>query len=242
MSKFHPLRLSIGILILVISLFLLAGSVWPTNRMQQQITSSFEPSLGAAPDVGSAGLQETRLLTIEWPRAVRVGDSDLVRLRFEVDPVGRLTPAPESGGSSIQDEVIGIPDLYDTHNVVVEVRLDLAGMQVAPQATITEPIRRGQALVFYWSISPVQPGTYRGTLWVYLNMVPKGGGDIDRRALVAYRMEIEARSVLGLPASIARWGGAAGTLLGMILSMPFIQDILRRAAIRLGLSKKHLSQ
>jgi hypothetical protein len=222
MKKKYPLRLWFGIFLLFLSLLLLTGSVWPVKRVQHVITSTLANSLATSSETEAAGSTETRLLTIEWPRQVRVGDSDLVRLSFSVDPEGQLRD-PNSG------QIIEIPNLYDSHNIVLEVRLDIAGLQVAPQATISEPLRAGQSLNFYWSISPVQAGTYRGNLWVYLNIVPKGGGEIDRRALVAYRMEIEGRSVLGLPASAARWGGAAGTVLGLVFSLPFLEDMLRRS-------------
>jgi hypothetical protein len=222
MKKIYPLRLWFGILLLFFSLLLLSSSVWPLERVQHVIPSTLANSLAASPETEAPGSTETRLLTIEWPRRVRVGDSDMVQLSFSVDPDGQLRD-PNSG------QIIEIPNLYDTHNLVLEVRLDIAGLQVAPQATISEPLRAGQSLIFYWSISPIQAGTYRGNLWVYLNIVPKGGGEIDRRALVAYRMEIEGRSVLGLPASTARWGGAAGTALGLVFSLPFLEEMLRRS-------------
>jgi hypothetical protein len=216
MSKSRRIRIWIGFILLALALLILTWSFWPTARMQQQITSSFGDSLSGLPGAESAGLIETRLLTIDSPRSVRVGDSDLVRMTFAVAP-----------GSDDQNTYT-IPNLYDTHNLVLEARLDVAGMQVAPGAGISEPMRRGQTITFYWSISPIQAGHYRGNLWVYLNIVPKLGGEIDRRALVAHRMDIQGLSVFGLPADIARWGGAAAGLLGLVFSIPFLEDILKR--------------
>jgi hypothetical protein len=68
---------------------------------------------------------------------------------------------------------------------------------------------------------------------VYLNLAPKGGGELERVALVAHRLEIEGRSVLGLPAWLARWGAAIGAVLGFLFSMPFFEDILRKVWQRL---------
>jgi hypothetical protein len=215
MSKSHRIRIWIGFILLAIAVLILIWSFWPTARFEQQITSSFGGSLAGLPGAESAGFMETRLLTIDSPRSVRVGDSDLIKMTFAV--------APE-----VNQESYTIPDLYDTHNLVLEARLDLAGMQVAPGAAISEPLRRGQTITFFWSISPIQAGHYRGNLWVYLNLVPKGGGEIDRRALVAHRMDIQGLSILGLPAGIARWGGAAAALLGLVFSIPFLEDILKR--------------
>ncbi|HSV86715.1 MAG TPA: hypothetical protein VLH85_09065, partial [Levilinea sp.] len=41
------------------------------------------------------------------------------------------------------------------------------------------------------------------------------------------------RSVLGLPAWMARWSGAVGAVLGLLFSMPFFEDILRMVWQRL---------
>ncbi|MEN4041794.1 MAG: hypothetical protein ROW39_05575 [Anaerolineaceae bacterium] len=233
MDKIRPIRRLCGYLLLAASLALLAATFWPAGRQRQQVSSDFAGALEQAPGIENPQIAETRLLTIEWPQAIRKGDADLVRLSFEVDPEGRITPQVETGGTRDDDELIDIPDLYDTHNLVLEARLDLAGMQVAPHTSISEPLRRGQALTFYWSISPSQPGIYRGTLWVYLNLAPKGGGELERVALVAHRLEIEGRSVLGLPAWLARWGAAIGAVLGFLFSMPFFEDILRKVWQRL---------
>jgi hypothetical protein len=228
MKKISPLHF-LGLMILLLSLIFLAAAYWPVQREQQVIISTIGNSLISAPETEDVEWPETRLLTIEWPRAVRVGDAELIQLTFKLDPTVGVPSEPETDASQNDDQIIVVPDLYRSHNLVLESRLDMAGMQVSPQAAISETLRPGQDLDFYWSISPTQVGTIRGNLWVYLNIVPKGGGEIDRRALVAYRMEIEARSVLGFPANIARWGGAAGTLLGLAFSAPFLEDILRRS-------------
>ncbi|HSV85879.1 MAG TPA: hypothetical protein VLH85_04850, partial [Levilinea sp.] len=188
MGKYRTIRRFFGYLLLATSLVLLAVALWPAARRQQQISSNFSGALVAVAGIESAQVTETRLLTIEYPHSLRVGDADLVHLSFEVDQEGRIPPTPQTGGTPLDDEIIEVTDLYDTHNLVLEARLDLAGMQIAPQASISEPLRRGQALTFYWSISPSQPGTYRGNLWVYLNLVPKGGGELERIALVANRL------------------------------------------------------
>jgi hypothetical protein len=234
MKKIHPLRIWFGLFILFLSLALLAVSLWPVARGKHILINTLVDSQGTAPSAEAGVSMETRRLTIQWPRFVRVGDADLVHLTFAVDQDGNLTPVVGAGTGSIGEQSIEIPSLYESHNLVLEVRLDMAGLQVAPQATISEPVRPGQALNFSWSISPVQAGNYRGNLWVYLNIVPKGGGDIDRRALVAYRMDIEARSVLGLPANIARWGGAVGSVLGLVFSLPFLDEFLRKIMRRIG--------
>jgi hypothetical protein len=234
MKNIHPLRMWIGICILFLSLALLTVSLWPVARAKHVLTNTLIDSPSTAPSAEASGSAEIRRLTIQWPKMVRVGDADLVHLTYAVDQNGNLSPVAGAGKSPIGEQIIEIPYLYESNNLVLEVRLDMAGLQVTPQATISEPLRPGQTLSFSWSISPVQASVYRGNLWVYLNIVPKGGGDIDRRALVAYRMEIEARSILGLPVNVARWGGAAGSVLGLVLCLPFLEEFLRKTSNRTG--------
>jgi hypothetical protein len=86
---------------------------------------------------------------------------------------------------------------------------------------------RGQPLTFYWSIRPQDIGILRGTLWIFLVMVPKDGGADQRQPLLALPVDIEAISVLGVPANVARWIGVIGASLSAVLGFPFLEKILQ---------------
>jgi hypothetical protein len=175
-----------------------------------------------------ATLQERRLAVLEWPSSIHVGDSDVLTLTLLVDQAGRLTPTAQIGSHKVTGAAIFIPDLYDTYNLVAAARLDLAGVQVSPQGMVSQPMRPGQNIFFSWSISPNQLGQYRGTLWLYLNLVPKNGGDADQLTLLAPQIQIESVSVLGLPGPVARWSGVAGTGLSFVFGFPFIELLLKK--------------
>ncbi len=175
-----------------------------------------------------ASLQERRLAVLEWPASIHVGDSDVLTLTLLVDQVGRITPTAQIGGHQVTGAAVFIPDLYDTYNLVAAARLDLAGVQVAPQGMVSQPMRPGQNIFFSWSISPSQLGQYRGTLWLYLNLVPKNGGNADQLTLLAPEIQIESVSVLGLPGPVARWSGVAGTSLSFVFGFPFIESLLKK--------------
>jgi hypothetical protein len=85
----------------------------------------------ATPEAAQPAILEARRLTLEWPPRLRTGDSDLVRLTLEVDELGGITPTAEFEDHETVGETVYIPDVYDTHNVLAEARLDLAGMSVA---------------------------------------------------------------------------------------------------------------
>lgn len=172
-------------------------------------------------------LPERRFLTLEFPPKIRVGDSDIIRLTLEVDDQGNIVPTAEIEGNVVTGEVIEIPNLYETHHVIVEARFDIAGLEVRPTEVISEPISQGQTAVFYWSVRPQDVGVYRGTIWLYMRFVDKSSGEESQKTVSAQTVEIEAVNFLGLSANLARSTGMVGSIVGTILGLPFFEDILK---------------
>ena len=158
---------------------------------------------------------------------MRAGDSDIIRLTLEVDDQGNVVPTAEVEGNVVTGEVIEIPNLYETHQIVAEARFDIAGLEVRPTELISEPISQGQTAVFYWSVRPAEVGVYRGTIWLYLRFVDKSSGEESQKTVSAQTVEIEAVNFLGLPANLARSTGVVGSIVGTILGFPFLEDIVR---------------
>lgn len=179
------------------------------------------------PSALQPAIPETRRLVLEYPPHIRLGDSEIIRLTLEMDNQGNLTPTAIVEGNVTKGESVLIPNLYKTHNVIAEARLDLAGVEVRPAETISEPLLPGQSVTFYWSVRPHETGHYSGTVWLHLRFLPKAGGQESRKTISAQLIEIEATSFLGLPASVARTTGTIGSLLGSILSFPFLEQIIR---------------
>jgi len=177
-------------------------------------------------------IQEARHLSLEWPPTIRVGDSDVIRLTLEVDAQGRLTPTAQIEGHETHGETVFIPNLYDTHNVLAEARMDMAGVQVTPDGDVSEPLLPGQSVTFFWSVRPQDVGTYRGTIWVHLRFIPHDGGPESRRPLTAQLVEIQAVDFLGLGGIAARLVGGLGTLVGSVLGLdnliPWVWKRLRK--------------
>ncbi|CAG0961480.1 hypothetical protein ANAEL_00654 [Anaerolineales bacterium] len=197
----------------------------PSGIQPTQTTS--QPSQPAESTVPPA-IPETRRLTLEFPSKMRAGvESDVVRLTLEVDALGNITPTAQIEGNVVVGETIEIPDLYETHNVTAEARLDLAGMEVQPFESIYEPLKKGQSATFHWSIRPQETGLYRGTVWLHLNFVDKSTGETDRIAVSAQIIEIEAVDFFGLSVNVARTSGVVGSVIGGVIGFPFLEDILR---------------
>ena len=154
-------------------------------------------------------------------------EGDVIRLTLEVDDLGNITPTAQFEGNVITGETIEIPDLYETHNVTAEAKLDLAGMEVRPSEAIFEPLTRGQSVTFFWSIRPDETGVYRGTVWLHLNFADKSTGEESRIAVSAQIVEIEAVDFFGLSVNVARTSGALGSIVGGVIGFPFLEDIFK---------------
>ena len=176
------------------------------------------PTATAAPLDLPAVLEE-RLLVLEFPSRIRTGDSDLIILTLEMDEDGNMTPTAQFDDHQVRGSAVEIPNLYDTHNVIAQARLDLAGVDYTPRGEMVEPMRPGVPVVFSWSISPQNVGTYRGTVWVHLQFIPLDGSEPSRRVLSAQVLELDAVNLLGLGGTSARLIGAVGAMVGAFLSL-----------------------
>ena len=172
-------------------------------------------------------LPERRRLTLEFPPQIRAGDSDLVRLTLEIDDLGILTPTAEVGGNVITGEVIEIPNLYESHQVIAEARFDMAGMEVRPADLVSEALSPGNSVTFRWSIRPPDVGSYRGTIWLYLRFVDKQTNEESQKTIAAQIVEIDAVNFLGLSGKFARTAGVIGSVVGTIIGFPFLEDTIK---------------
>ena len=226
----------IGALLAFYSLSLLRGTGGATPP---PVASESTAEPGPAPTVPSISptdfpaftpqpaINESRRLTLEFPPAIRAGDSDIVRLTLEVDDLGNVTPTAQFGDHVVTGETVQIPNLYESHHVIAESRFDIAGIEVRPADLISIPLAQGQSATFSWSIRPSETGVYRGTIWLYLRFVDKLNGEESRITVSAQIVEIEAVNLLGLSGSFARTVGLIGSVIGTVIGFPFFEDIVK---------------
>jgi hypothetical protein len=192
-----------------------------------QLTPTEEQPSAPEPVAPPPAIPESRRLTLEYPPKIRTGDSDVIRLTLEVDTLGNLTPTAEVQGNLVTGQVVQIPNLYETHNVIAQARLDLAGPEVRPSEEVSEPLLPGQSATFFWSVRPDTSGTFRGTVWLFLLFKDKVSGAESRKAISAQPIQIEATNFLGLNGSVARTAGGVGSVIGAVLGFPFVDDVFK---------------
>jgi hypothetical protein len=169
---------------------------------------------------------------MEWPPAIRAGESDNISLSLVMDEGGNLTATAQVEGNEVRTEPVLIPNVYATHNVVAEASLEMAGVTVDPPDEILEPLLPGEPVIFIWSVKPDSVGTFRGTIWVHLRFVPKDGSAESRRVLTAQRIEIRSVNLLGLGGTPARWLGALGSVVGSFLGLDNVLQWLWKLVTR----------
>jgi hypothetical protein len=178
---------------LVISLPLLVWGFWPPR----QVTGV----LPLLPAPGMKSLPEARTIHLKYAPVMRAGDSQIIELNLSADG--------EAGDTS----------LYEEYNVIVEARLELPFADVRPADVVSTSLAQGGAATFYWDVAPRLEGGLRGTVWLYLRLVPKAGGEEMRQPVSAQLLEISSKSVLGRTGSEARGVGVATSLLGVGLGL-----------------------
>jgi hypothetical protein len=164
-------------------------------------------------------IPEERLLVVEWPRKIRVGDIDTIRVTLKLKNKSILTPTTIISDQESIGEIVHYANLYQTHNVFAEARLDINGTEIAPAPEIVEVLRPGKQVNITWSIRPDHSGQLRGLIWFHLHFIPISGGVESRIPLTAQIVEIEAVNFLGLGGNMARLVGVLGTLLGSVLGL-----------------------
>ena len=174
-------------------------------------------------------LYEQRLLSVEWPRRLREGDSDWVRLRLEVDQRGTITPTVTVEGHDIAGQPVHIPDLYATHHIYLQARLDAVGLSLEPEGLVQAPLQPGQVVEVYWTVRGDAPGRYQAVLTAHLNLVPKSTPGTARQLLLAHQLfQVEVVNFLGLSGFWVRLGGVFSALLGVLLQLPDLLELWER--------------
>ena len=137
-------------------------------------------------------------------------------MRFGDSQIVKMTLSADDGASSGQD-------FYAQYNVIAEARLDLPQADVRPANLVRTTLVEGGAATYYWEVRPLEEGSLRGTAWLYLQLTPKAGGEGTRQPVSAQLVEIRSQSLLKRTGTQARVIGVVGSLVGLLLGIPFVK-------------------
>lgn len=233
-----------ALILILFSALTLAWGLWPVDDSFQTLAlrpqdlqlptpdavnalTEEEPSGGIASDMPAASLLEQRFLALEFPGRIRQGDSANIRLTLQLDEVAATPTAPEV---QVRLDALQIPNVYDTHRVIAQARLDVAGLESIPAAgqTQLQPLLPGKEITFYWSIRSTSIAVYSGVVWFSLRYEPLDGSPPVEQMISAQPVEIECVNFAGLGGTPARLMGGAGILLGVLLSRDATSDFIKK--------------
>jgi|GEM_PF-696595 len=162
---------------------------------------------------------ETRIVELEWPPEMRLGDTDIVRVALVPSQVG-YTVTQEFPDNTIVTTTVAVnrPDNYDVFAVG---RLDGAGFAISPEAETAKALLPGQLVDWRWSIAPNASGQHRLALVIKLRWVPVGNaaGKTSEADLFTKGMTVQVGSVMGMSTAQASSTGLVGLLIGSGLGL-----------------------
>lgn len=207
------LRPALFLFFLALTLVFAFWASGPLPRRQQEL------SLRVVEMSAPQAVMQRWTVSLETPSRLRVGDAELIRLHLS--PAEPLQSSPSF--PALPGDVV-LPALAETSALIAEARLDLAGVEVRPSETVSEPLLPGRALTFFWSVRATQPGEYHGVAWLHLRLISPEG---ERRyALAAPEVRLQVVTLWGLSASAARWLSLLWAVITFFLGFPYLKELL----------------
>lgn len=215
---FLGLRRWLALLLLAISILMMVWSLWPYSDDAREL--SFQPidlklNFGFESPDPSRAILEPRRLSISWPRKIRLGDVQSIAIVFAPEISG-------AAGAELNGADDQLLDVFETHNVIVESRLELPGLAFTPDGQVSQYLRMGEPVAFVWKVKVEQADVYEGTAWVYLKFISKETGHEDKQVLTAQRFDFQGVDFFGLNYLSTRLIGSLGIAIGMVLGFDWL--------------------
>lgn len=157
---------------------------------------------------------EARVVELEWPPRIRLGDSDSVRLALIPADEGYLVTT-EFPDNRVLTQTVAVPRPggYELFGVA---RLEGIGFEIAPAAEQVVRLPSGEAVTWRWTLTPRATGQHRLTV----NLVLRWEGPQTRESqLVSRSLPVQVTSFLGMTTGQAMWLGMLGLMLGSGMSV-----------------------
>jgi len=186
----------------------------PTATPLPQPTAAPTQPAPTQPQVTPTPLVEARLVEVEWPERLYLGDSDVVRMALVPSAEGyTLTTEFPDHQTTTQDVPIVRPEGYD---LLAVGRLDGVGFTISPAREQASSLPLDQPVTWHWSLTPVQPGQQRLTVSLLLRWEPLPGTAGVTREAVAYSkgLDVQVGSFFGLSRAQTLNTALAGLALG----------------------------
>lgn len=157
---------------------------------------------------------EARVVELEWPVRLRMGESDIVRLALVPSSEG-YTATAEFSEHPLDTTQLDVrrPEGY---TLLAVARLDGVGFDLSPTGDQVRAVPVGEGVSWRWSMTPRAPGMQRLTVSLLLRWEPEAGSAAVARESAAFGrgLDVQVTSFLGMGRPEALMVGLVGVLLG----------------------------
>jgi hypothetical protein len=181
----------------------------------------------SAPGPTATALIEPRVVELEWPPRMRLGESDVVRLSL-VPVTAGYEVVTEFEDHTTLTQTVQIEQLagYELWGVA---RLDGAGFGLSPSGDLEQRLLAATTTTWRWTLQPANSGRQRLSVLVRLRWIPLPANPHPAREVTLYdrALTIQVLSFLGMTAREAAMLGVAGLAFGSTLSLPLAVHALK---------------
>jgi hypothetical protein len=151
-------------------------------------------------------------ITIKAP--VRLKSAGKAVIEFELSPADFPLPL------TTNDQ-----DIYQTHNVMLELRPEFSTINLTPSGTLSTALLAGEEIKARWEIQTIQLGNSEGSLWCYLVFYPLDTNQsIERTAFIIKPLTFRTSSFFGLSTRWAAVASAAAITAGLFIGLPMVNQ------------------
>ena len=162
---------------------------------------------------------EGRVVELEWPPQMRLGDSDVVRLSLIPSKDGYTVTTEFPEHTAVTSTVsVARPGGYDLSAVG---RLEGVGFTISPTSEQVYSLPPGETVAWRWTLTPDAPGQHRLAVSLVLRWtpLPETSGFIHDSQAYSKGLDVRVTSFLGLTKGQAMATGFIGLIFGGGLSL-----------------------
>ncbi|MBI5052098.1 MAG: phosphotransferase [Chloroflexi bacterium] len=209
-----------------------AATSAPTFRPTQAPAATSAPQPTATriiplPTLAPTTITEKRIIELEYPAQMRLGDSDIIRIALIPSKDGFTVTTEFPDHQVVTDTVtVARPGGYDLFAVA---RLDAIGFDLSPQAEQTQVVNPEDRVTWRWSLTPRSAGQQRLSISIKLQWRPQPNNPNPIRETTIYSkgLTVQVTSFFGLTARQAAMMGMIGLGIGLTFSLPLAASLLR---------------
>ncbi len=179
------------------------------------VTSTSKPTADAtATATSGSAVSESRMVELEWPQQMRLGDSDIVRLALIPAQEGYVVSAEFPEHETITRTVrVRRPGGYDLAAIA---RMDGVGFDLSPQAEQAHDLPIGESVTWRWTLTPHSAGQHRLSVNLLLRWTPQPGvaGSVSESLIYSKGLNVNVTAPLGMSTAQTATTGLIGLVLG----------------------------